>query len=91
MPIKGKGLDPRAVAVGLTAVRLLEVDTEREGSLIVNSGTITLYLGHANTVTTATGIPLAAGASRWDDVTNNELWAIAGAATGGEARVEEVV
>lgn len=89
MAMKGKKTAPRAVAINTGAVRLVQVNALREMSIIANSGTVAIYLGRDNTVTTANGLPLAAGASLTDDVSDDEWWAIAGGA--GEARIIEVV
>lgn len=53
---------PAAVSVGTTAVRLDTGLANRRYITIVNNGTAAIYVG-TSAVTTATGIPIAAGAS----------------------------
>jgi len=51
------------VTVTETATAILALSAARRGHVLFNAGSQTLYVGTANTVTTATGIPIAAGAS----------------------------
>ena len=51
------------VALSGAAAQILPANTARSGVNIVNTGTVTAYIGNSNTVTTGTGYPLAAGAS----------------------------
>ena len=74
--------------VGTAAVQLLAGNTSRKGWKVVNNGTVPIYLGSDNPVTTANGEPLAVGAAAgWDD--QDELWAISGTA-GQDVRVTEI-
>lgn len=45
------------------AATVLASNGSRKGALVINPGPITVYIGFANTVTTATGIPLYGGSS----------------------------
>ena len=50
------------VTVTEAATLVLAANTARRGHVLFNSGLQTLYVGVANTITTATGIPVAPGA-----------------------------
>ena len=55
---------PKSVSVGTTYTRIDQGTSGRKYILIVNNSTSdTIYVGGATTVTTANGIPVAAGAS----------------------------
>lgn len=49
---------------------------------IFNAGTMTVYLGKDNTVTTSNGFPLVVGATLSDDVSVDAWWAITASGTG---------
>lgn len=78
-----------AVSVGSTATLILAANADRERALIVNNGSQTIYLGKDNTVTTANGLPLAAGASLEDDRTSDAWYGIVASGT-ADVRVLEV-
>ncbi|HKY59413.1 MAG TPA: hypothetical protein VJP59_00230 [Gemmatimonadota bacterium] len=87
-------LASRAVAVQTTATLLLSASRHRSSVLIANAGPNAIYIG-ASGVTTATGFPIAAGASR--DFPNStipeDLYAIAATAnqsSPADTRVWEV-
>lgn len=68
---------PAAVSVGTVAVRLDTGLANRRYITIVNNGTAAIYVGGANTVTTATGLPIAAGASATYNLGPSlQLWGI---------------
>lgn len=54
---------PAAVSVGTAAVRLDTGLANRRYITIVNNGTASIYVGGSSSVTTANGLPVAAGAS----------------------------
>ena len=76
-----------AVSVTTTATRLDTVSEtdDRAGSSIAvyNNGASTVYLGAANTVTAATGYPLAAGEHYAQDLQDatKSLWGIVASGT----------
>lgn len=76
--VAGAGITVTAVATQIVPTRLT-----RTGFVIVNNSAQTVYLG-GSTVTTANGIPLAAGASY-----DNQLWvgAFYGIVAAGTANV----
>lgn len=57
----GVNIDPVTAAVALTATRILSNSPNRLAVTIVNLGTAPVYLKPANTVSTSSGIVLAAG------------------------------
>lgn len=52
-----------AVAVGIAATQIVAANTSRRSVLVQNKGAASVYVGPANTVTTATGIEVASGGS----------------------------
>lgn len=54
---------PTAVSVGTAATRIDQGTVNRKYIIIVNNGSATVYVGSSDTVTTANGLPIAAGAS----------------------------
>ena len=70
---KGSKSAPTAVSVASTATSILAANTSRKAAFIANNGTQTVYLGRDNTVTTANGLPLAAGQT-WPDDTSTDAW-----------------
>jgi predicted phage tail protein len=77
-----------ASTVGVAASQLIAQNNDRTGWLVTNNGTATIYIGSDNTVTTANGTPVLAGATIGGDDTD-EVWAISGTA-GQDARHWEV-
>lgn len=76
-------------APGTTATLLLAANPARATAMLVNNGTATVFLGKDATVTTTTGIPLAAGASLVDDRSSDAWYGILATGT-GDVRVLEV-
>lgn len=72
-----------------TAASVLAANTSRKSATIHNAGTMTVYLGKDNTVTTSNGFPLGVGATLADDVTTDAWWAITASGT-GDLRIIEV-
>jgi hypothetical protein len=72
-----------------TAALVLAANPERQGALIYNNGSQTVYLGKDATVTTANGMPLPSGASLADDRSADAYWAIVASGT-GDLRIIEV-
>lgn len=80
---------PTAVTVGTGPVRIDQGTANRRYVLVVNNGSATVYVGKDNTVTTANGIPVAAGASLSLNLGPSlQLWGISGTA-GQDVRVIE--
>lgn len=79
-----------AAAPTTAATLLLAANASRTTALLANNGTQTVYLGVANTVTTANGVPLAPGATLTDETTTGAWWGITASGT-GDVRVVEVV
>ncbi len=52
-----------AVTVTGAATQIMASNMERKGCVIVNNGAVTIYLGMDASVTSSTGLPLAAGAT----------------------------
>lgn len=71
-----------------TATLLKASNVDRKGIAISNHGEVTVYLGFANTVTTATGFPLSPGGSYADDIYTGDWYGITAAGT-GDIRVIE--
>jgi hypothetical protein len=72
-----------------SAAQCLAANANRLRALIENNGVQTVYLGKDNTITTATGLPLASGASAEDDATTDAWYAITATGT-GDLRIVEV-
>lgn len=72
-----------------SAAQALAANTSRKEALIYNNGTMTVYLGKDNTVTTSNGLPLAPGATLRDDRATGAWWAIVASGT-GDLRIVEV-
>jgi len=76
-----------AVTVATTATLLQAENSARCKLVIANNSTAPIYVGGAS-VTTATGIPIAAGASLVDDASEDAWYAIVAVGT-ADVRVEE--
>ena len=76
-------------APGTTATLLLAANADRRSATLFNAGSATVFLGPVG-VTTATGIPLAAGQPLVDAASTGAWYGVV--ATGaGDVRVVEVV
>lgn len=64
-----------------SAAVVLSANALRTSCLIQNVGTVDVYLGKDNTVTTTNGIKLAAGASLADDASVDAWWGITASGT----------
>jgi len=71
-----------AVTVDTTVggILIMASNPLRKGCLIVNNGSVTIYLGMDNSVTSSTGLPLAANAtfnnSGFNDLWKGAIWGI---------------
>lgn len=74
--------------MGGTATLIAAADPQRRGVTIQNTGTPMVYLGNANTVTTATGYPLAANQTLFDEAEGGSVddWYGITDGTAGEVR-----
>lgn len=72
-----------------TAASVLAANTSRKSCTIQNVGTVDVYLGKDNTVTTTNGLKLAAGDTLTDDVSTDAWWGITASGT-ADLRVLEV-
>lgn len=71
-----------SLTVGTTATLLEAKKLHRVSFTVVNADpTATVYLGMNNTVTTATGLPIVAGASFTEDYYVGDIYAIVAAGT----------
>jgi hypothetical protein len=80
---------PAAVTVDTSADLILAANADRVTALIVNNGSVTVYLGKANTVTAANGLPLVAGATLEDGESGSAWYGIT-ASGSSDVRVLEV-
>ena len=78
-----------AFTVGVAAVQLFISNGSRKSLLILNNSANAIFIGPTNGVTTATGFPLAPGASYSDDLNNGPIWAIS-AVAGNNVRTLEL-
>ncbi|MCB1557228.1 MAG: hypothetical protein KDJ15_07955 [Alphaproteobacteria bacterium] len=74
--------------VGVAASQLMAQNNDRTGWFVYNNGTVPIYIGSDNTVTTANGTPIPVGGGLGGDDTD-EVWAISGTA-GQDVRHWEV-
>ena len=65
-----------------SASSVAAADPERISLTIHNAGTVTVYLGKDNTVTTSNGFPLVAGATLSDETSVDAWWGITASGTG---------
>lgn len=76
-------------APGTGAASIVGANANRVSVTIHNAGTVTVYLGKDNTVSTSNGLPLPPNATLSDEVTTDAWWAIVAAGT-GDLRIIEV-
>lgn len=76
-------------APGTTAMQILPRNQNRVAALILNVGAVDVYLGRDATVTTTTGLKLAAGESLADQASEDSWYAIVASGT-GDLRIVEV-
>lgn len=72
-----------------TAASVLAANTSRKSCIIQNVGTVDVYLGKDNTVTTTNGLLLAAGQWITDETSTDAWWGITASGT-ADLRVCEV-
>ena len=72
-----------------TAAVALAANSSRITAVIQNVGTVDVYIGKDNTVTTTNGLLLAAGASLTDDSSTDAWWGITASGT-ADLRILEV-
>lgn len=74
-----------AVSVTTAATKLFTLKNQREGGIIQNNSSQTIYLGMDNKVTTVNGLPIAAGSyllnSGYLHNWRGDVWAIVAATT----------
>jgi hypothetical protein len=78
-----------AVAPAGSAVLLLAANANRISAAFVNNGSVTVYIGKANTVTVGNGFPLFPGQPIYDDDSTDAWYGIT-AGTAGDIRGIEV-
>jgi hypothetical protein len=90
MAVIGKG-NKTVTQVGPTtaATQLLAANNARVVASLTNNGGQTVYLGKDNTVTTASGTPLAPGET-WEDRESLDAWYGVVASGTGDMRLVEV-
>lgn len=85
--------DTSTATVGTSAVEVVTKNATRYGWCIHNAGSVTIYIGPDNGVTTGNGFPIAAG-EKWGVARDNQshhpaggpVWAISGSA-GQDVRI----
>ena len=55
------------VTVTSTATKIVDANTQRQSLIISNAGSVTIYIGPDNTVTTSNGTPLVSGGNLTED------------------------
>lgn len=85
---KGSKTFSASAPTGAAAVALA-ANASRIEALIRNAGSVVVYLGKDNTVTTANGVPLNPGDALTDDRSTDAWWAITAGGT-GDLRISEV-
>lgn len=69
-----------AVEVGTSAVAVAAANPQRVSALVVNNGTVPIYVGYSSSVTTSDGIPVAVGQGFEEREFVGALYAISGTA-----------
>lgn len=77
------------IDVGITATQLLTENSGRKIFNILNNSGNTIWVDFENTVSVATGFPIASGASWYEETYYGALWAIALSA-GNDVRIMEI-
>ena len=89
---KSKGLNTfTTVAPTGTAASVVAVNANRASLLIYNAGSVIVYLGQSNSVTTANGVPLLPNASLEDTESKDSWYAITGGSTGDLRVIETAI
>lgn len=78
-----------AITVGTTPTLVAAPNSARLAILIVNNSGSTIYVGVGTDLTTSNGIPIAAGASYFDQDSVDSYYGVIASAT-GDLRVLEV-
>lgn len=86
---KGCKTTQSAAAPTSSAARVLAANTFRRLALLVNYGSVTVYLGGPG-VTTSNGIPVLANGGAYEDVTTVDDWYAVTASGTGDLRILEV-
>lgn len=79
-----------AVSVGTSATQILAANTERKSAVIYNNSAASVFVGPANTVTTATGFVIPTGQALTDADTVDAWWGIVVGPGASDVRVIEV-
>lgn len=73
------------VSVGTSATLVLESNPARRGMILANNSAATVYIGSDSSVTTSTGIPIAANGNLTDsgprDLWKGQVWGICASGT----------
>jgi hypothetical protein len=85
---RGSTFAPSAVSVGATATLLKDANSSRKELWIANNSSVTVYIGDSS-VTTTSGIPVAAGATYIIDSTTAAVYGIVESGT-ADCRVVEI-
>ena len=70
-----------AVTMGTAAAVIKAANADRFGIAVFNLGSVTIYLGYSNAVTTAAGFPLLSNTGLYFDGYTGALWGISGTAS----------
>jgi hypothetical protein len=90
--LKSKGLNTlRTLSPNGTAALVASVNANRASILIYNAGSVTVFLGQSNGVTTDTGMPLLPNASLEDTESKDSWYAITNGTTGNLRIVETAI
>ena len=87
--LTGSKTQTAAAPTDASATEVLAANAGRKSALIVNYSTGTVFVGPSG-ITTATGTPLAAGASLADDASTDAWYAICDTGVTGDLRITEV-
>ncbi len=82
----GTAADASAATVGVAASLISASSSLTVSRVIYNNGTVPIFIGGANTVTTANGMPIPAGGYFTLDKSYGDIWAISGTA-GQDVRI----
>lgn len=90
--LKSKGLNTLStLSPNGTAALVASVNSNRASILIYNAGSVTVFLGQSNSVTTGTGLPLLPNASLEDTESKDSWYAITDGTTGNLRIVETAI
>jgi hypothetical protein len=84
----GSKSDTYALTASTTPKKLCSANKDRANILVVNNGSVTVYITSGQSKTASDGIPVAASQSYNNDTTTAELWVLTSSST-SELRIQE--